>query len=49
MAATMLLSKFDPLAAFVTTLMVNARHLFYGISMLEKYNVKGFRKIYLIY
>lgn len=48
-AATMLLSKFDPLAAFVTTLMVNARHLFYGISMLEKYNVKGFRKIYLIY
>ena len=45
----MLLSKFDPLAAFVTTLMVNARHLFYGISMLEKYNVKDFRKIYLIY
>ena len=48
-AATMLLSKFDPLAAFVTTLMVNARHLFYGISMLEKYKNTGWKKFYLIF
>lgn len=32
-----------------TTLMVNARHLFYGISMLKKYNHVGKRKPYLIF
>lgn len=35
-------------AAF-TTLMVNARHLFYGISMLEKYKDIGNIKPYLIF
>ena len=29
--------------------MVNARHLFYGISMLEKYKNTGWKKTYLIY
>ncbi len=33
----------------LTTLMVNARHLFYGISMLEKYKNKGKAKPYLIF
>lgn len=33
----------------LTTLMVNARHLFYGISMLEKYRDMGRRKPYLIF
>ncbi len=33
----LLLSAFQPLHAFFLALMVNARHLFYGISMLEKY------------
>ncbi len=33
----------------LTTLMVNARHLFYGISMLDKYRHIGKRKIYLIF
>ncbi len=33
----------------VTTLMVNARHLFYGISMLGKYKDTGKRKPYLIF
>ncbi|SJZ64263.1 4-azaleucine resistance probable transporter AzlC [Megasphaera cerevisiae DSM 20462] len=32
---TLLLSAFHPLHAFILTLMVNARHLFYGISMLD--------------
>lgn len=48
-AASMLLSSFDPLYAFAMTLMVNARHLFYGISMLEKYNNTGWKKYYLIF
>ncbi|MMZ57656.1 AzlC protein [compost metagenome] len=29
--------------------MVNARHLFYGISMLDKYKETGKKKFYLIY
>ncbi len=35
--------------AALTTLMVNARHLFYGISMLGKYKNVGKRKPYLIF
>ena len=37
--ANLLLSAFDPVYAFFLTLMVNARHLFYGLSMLEKYKI----------
>lgn len=37
------------LTAALTTLMVNARHLFYGISMLDKYKGTGKRKPYLIF
>lgn len=38
------------LAAFaLTTLMVNARHLFYGISMIDKYRGAGACKPYLIF
>ncbi len=33
----------------LTTLMVNARHIFYGISMLERYKNKGKAKPYLIF
>ena len=33
----------------LTTLMVNARHLFYGISMLEPYREAGATKPYLIF
>ena len=45
----LLLSAFHPLYAFFLALMVNARHLFYGISMLEKYKNTGWKKPYLIF
>lgn len=45
----MLLGAFNPLQALAMTLMINARHLFYGISMLDKYRGAGIKKIYLIY
>ena len=35
--------------AALTTLMVNARHLFYGISMIDSYQGAGKRKPYLIF
>ena len=36
------------IATALTTLMVNARHLFYGISMIEKYKGTGMKKPYLM-
>ena len=44
-----LLGSFDPVNILFLTLMINARHLFYGLSMLEKYNIPGWKKLYLIY
>lgn len=46
---SILLSSFNPLATFATAIMVGARHLFYGISMLPKYRNVGIKKLYLIY
>ena len=37
------------ITAALTTIMVNARHLFYGISMLDKYKNCGKKKLYLIF
>ena len=48
-AVPMLLGAFDPLQTLVMTLTINARHLFYGISMLDKYKGMGWKKIYLIF
>lgn len=45
----LLLSAFHPLQALAMTLMINARHLFYGISMLDKYKGTGLKKFYLIF
>ena len=44
-----LLSSFHPLSAAATALMVGARHLFYGLSMLSRYRGTGWKKFYLIY
>jgi len=48
-AVTLLSSAFNPLNAFIITLVINARHLFYGISMLEKFSTAGKKKPYLIF
>lgn len=45
----MLLGVFDPIQTFLMILMINARHLFYGISLLEKYTGTGIKKLYLIF
>ena len=44
-----LLGAFDPLQAFIFTLILNARHIFYGISMLDRFKGMGWKKIYLIF
>lgn len=48
-AVNLLLGAFNPLQALAVTLMLNARHLFYGISMLDKYRGTGWKKPYLIF
>ena len=48
-AITLLVTAFDPLQAFLLALMVNARHIFYGISMLDKYKGLGKVRPFLIY
>ena len=46
----LLLASFNPVYSFLLTLMVNSRHLFYGISMLNTYkDYSGIKKFYLIY
>lgn len=48
-ATALLLSPFAPLQTFLLAFMVQARHIFYGISMFEKYRDTGWKKPYLIY
>lgn len=46
---SMLLAPFAPLQTFIMALLVQARHLFYGISMLDRYKNMGWKKFYLIF
>ncbi len=45
----LLTPTFQPLHAFLLAFLVNARHLFYGLSMLEKFKNLGWKKPYLIF
>ncbi len=47
-ALTLLAGSFHPAAAAAMALMVGARHLFYGISMLRSYSGSGWKKPLLI-
>lgn len=48
-AAVPLLAGGDPIGAFFLALMINARHLFYGLVMLERYRTAGKRLPYLVF
>jgi 4-azaleucine resistance transporter AzlC len=48
-AVEMLLSPFAPVQTLIMTLLIQARHLFYGISMLGKFKDMGWKKFYLIF
>ena len=47
--ASLLLGSFAPVSAFLMALMIQARHLFYGLAMLERYKGYGLRSVYMIY
>ena len=46
---SLLTSTFSPLSAFLMALMIQARHLFYGLAMLERYKGYGLRSFYMIF
>ncbi len=47
--ANVLVGAFNPLEALFLAVIINARHIFYGISMLDKYKGMGAKKLYLIF
>lgn len=47
--ANVLVGAFNPLEALFLSLVINARHIFYGISMLDRYKGLGKKKIYMIF
>ena len=48
-AVSLLLGAFAPVQTLLVTLMLQARHLFYGIAMLDKFKGTGWKKVYLIF
>ena len=46
---TMLLRPFSPLETLLLALMIQVRHVFYGIAMLEKYKHLGWKRFYLCF
>ena len=49
LSVNLLLGAFNPLQTLAVALMLQARHLFYGIAMLERYRGMGWKKFFLIY
>ena len=48
-AVAMLLSAFAPVEVLAVALVVQARHLFYGITMMERFKGTGWKKFFLIF
>lgn len=48
-AVSLLLASFAPLATFLLALLIQARHLFYGLSLLDTYRGLGWKRFFLIY
>ncbi len=48
-AVSLLLAPFAPLATFLLALLIQARHLFYGLSLFDTYRSLGWKRFFLIY
>ncbi|MCW8996259.1 MAG: AzlC family ABC transporter permease [Psychromonas sp.] len=49
MAVGLLANHAGLMEVAITTLLLNSRHIFYGISLLNKFKTRGWRKFYLIF
>lgn len=48
-AVSLLLAPFAPLATFLLALLIQAGHLFYGLSLFDTYRGLGWKRFFLIY
>lgn len=48
-AIALLTSAFNPFSTFFVSLLINIRHLFYGMSVLDKYSKSGKKRSFLIF
>ncbi len=48
-AIALLSSAFNPLSTFLVSLLINIRHLFYGMSVLDKYANSGKKRSFMIF
>lgn len=48
-ALTLLVTAYNPFQALLLSVMVNARHMFYGLALLDKYRGMGWAKFPLVY
>lgn len=46
---SMLLAPYNPVQAFTVALLIQARHIFYGIAMLDKFKGLGPKKFYMVF
>ena len=49
LAVSLIADKASLIGAAIATFLVNARHIFYGISLLDAYKGSGKRKFYMIF
>ncbi len=49
LAVGLLANQAGLLEIFITTFLLNSRHLFYGISLISRMKAKGWRRFYLIF
>lgn len=49
MMVPLLAAGVSPLTVAMTTLVVNARHVFYGLSLLERFPLSGWRRWYMVF
>lgn len=49
LGVSLLVAGVSPVQTALMTLLVNFRHMFYGLSMLEKFRGMGLRKLYMIF
>lgn len=49
LTGNMLVGSFQPLQAFLLVLLINARHIFYGLANLELFKGLGWKKFFLIF
>ena len=49
LGVSLLVAGASPVQTALLTLLVNFRHMFYGLSMLEKFHGMGLRKLYMIF